>query len=251
MRGIGWVILFQDPATDRLTNHWITLHQDGVPAGFKPLLVMDVWEHAFMRDYKATEKAKYVEAFFRNIDWQTVDRRLQEHSARPSGRGRVSVPTSTSAAMASAVAALGLLLLAGCSLAGRTVGTFVDDKALIAAVKIKVVGEHPSHIKRVNVDAYEGTVYLSGFVERPIEKSDAEIAARRTEGVKQVVNDIVVRGSEQAVAAAPAAPAADPSTPDDPGRDPGGAGVGPADPTTPSTRTGEWWPRSTRCRRRT
>jgi len=77
MRGIGWVILFQDPATDRLTNHWITLHQ----AGFKPLLVMDVWEHAFMRDYKATEKAKYVEAFFRNIDWQAVERRLHEESA--------------------------------------------------------------------------------------------------------------------------------------------------------------------------
>lgn len=81
MRGIGWVILFQDPATDRLTNHWVTLHQDGVPAGFKPLLVMDVWEHAFMRDYKATEKAKYVEAFFRNIDWQTVERRFQEQAA--------------------------------------------------------------------------------------------------------------------------------------------------------------------------
>ena len=81
MRGIGWVILFQDPATDRLTNHWISLHQDGVPAGFKPLLVMDVWEHAFMRDYKATEKAKYVEAFFRNVCWQTVERRLHEHSA--------------------------------------------------------------------------------------------------------------------------------------------------------------------------
>jgi Fe-Mn family superoxide dismutase len=81
MRGIGWVILFQDPATDRLTNHWITLHQDGVPAGFKPLLVMDVWEHAFMRDYKATEKAKYVEAFFRNIDWQAVEHRLHEESA--------------------------------------------------------------------------------------------------------------------------------------------------------------------------
>jgi Fe-Mn family superoxide dismutase len=81
MRGIGWVILFEDPATGRLTNHWVTLHQDGVPAGFKPLLVMDVWEHAFMRDYKATEKAKYVEAFFRNIDWQVVERRLREESA--------------------------------------------------------------------------------------------------------------------------------------------------------------------------
>jgi Fe-Mn family superoxide dismutase len=81
MRGIGWVILFEDPATDRLTNHWVTLHQDGVPAGFKPLLVMDVWEHAFMRDYKVTDKAKYVEAFFRNIDWSMVERRLREESA--------------------------------------------------------------------------------------------------------------------------------------------------------------------------
>src|SRR5262245_47797031 len=81
MRGIGWVILFEDPATQRLSNHWVTLHQDGVPAGFKPLLVMDVWEHAFMRDYKATEKAKYVEAFFRNVDWQIVERRLQDEAA--------------------------------------------------------------------------------------------------------------------------------------------------------------------------
>ncbi|HEY7521024.1 MAG TPA: Fe-Mn family superoxide dismutase [Methylomirabilota bacterium] len=81
MRGIGWAILFQDPATGLLSNQWITLHQDGIPAGFKPLLVMDVWEHAFMRDYKATEKAKYIEAFFRNVDWQCVERRLSEPAA--------------------------------------------------------------------------------------------------------------------------------------------------------------------------
>src|SRR5207244_7619202 len=81
MRGIGWVILFEDPVTDRLTNHWVSLHQEGIVAGFKPLLVMDVWEHEFMRDYKATEKAKYVEAFFRNVDWAMVQRRLQEAQA--------------------------------------------------------------------------------------------------------------------------------------------------------------------------
>jgi Fe-Mn family superoxide dismutase len=81
MRGVGWVILFQDPATDRLTNHWITLHQDGVPAGFKPLLVMDVWEHAYMRDYKATERVQYIEAFFRNVDWSIVETRLREEAA--------------------------------------------------------------------------------------------------------------------------------------------------------------------------
>jgi Fe-Mn family superoxide dismutase len=81
MRGIGWVILFEDPATRLLSNHWIELHQDGVPAGFKPLIVMDVWEHAFMRDYKATEKGRYIEAFFRNVDWQMAERRLRADAA--------------------------------------------------------------------------------------------------------------------------------------------------------------------------
>jgi Fe-Mn family superoxide dismutase len=42
---------------------------------------MDVWEHAFMRDYKATERTKYVEAFFKNVDWSVVDQRLREASA--------------------------------------------------------------------------------------------------------------------------------------------------------------------------
>jgi len=81
MRGVGWVILCQDPVTQRLSNHWITLHQVGAPVSFKPLLVLDVWEHAFMRDYKATEKGRYLEAFFRNIDWRTVEHRLQEPMA--------------------------------------------------------------------------------------------------------------------------------------------------------------------------
>jgi hypothetical protein len=69
-----------------------------------------------------------------------------------------------------------------------------------------VAGEHPSHLKRVNVDAYDGTIYLSGFVERPIEKSDAEIAACTMEGVRKVVNDIVVGSREEVVAAAPVPP---------------------------------------------
>lgn len=81
LRGVGWVMLCQDPVTAQLTNHWITLHQDGVPAGFKPLLVMDVWEHAFMRDYQATERGRYIEAFFRNIDWRVVERRLADAAA--------------------------------------------------------------------------------------------------------------------------------------------------------------------------
>ena len=84
MRGIGWVILYQDPVNGRLVNQWISLHQDGIPARWKPILVMDVWEHAFMRDYKATERAKYVDAFFKNVDWSVVDQRLREPIPRAS-----------------------------------------------------------------------------------------------------------------------------------------------------------------------
>ena len=81
LRGVGWVLLCEDPTTRRLTNHWVSLHQDGMPAGFKPLLILDVWEHAFMRDYRATERGRYLDAFFRNIDWAVVERRLVEPTA--------------------------------------------------------------------------------------------------------------------------------------------------------------------------
>jgi superoxide dismutase, Fe-Mn family len=85
MRGVGWVILFQDPLTGRLTNYWVSLHQDGIPARCSPLLVMDVWEHAFMRDYRASERLRYVDAFFANIDWTTVERRFtKEQTLRSS-----------------------------------------------------------------------------------------------------------------------------------------------------------------------
>ena len=81
MRGVGWAILYQDPATERLTNHWIALHQDGVPSGFKPILVMDVWEHAFLLDYKPADRGKYINAFFSNVNWDAVQRRLTNPAA--------------------------------------------------------------------------------------------------------------------------------------------------------------------------
>jgi len=77
MPGVGWAILYQDPKTGWLSNHWVTLHNDGNPAGYAPILVMDGWEHAYMRDYQATERAKYVDAFFKNIHWQACEQRLK------------------------------------------------------------------------------------------------------------------------------------------------------------------------------
>ena len=54
------------------------------------------------------------------------------------------------------------LLLSGCALAGRTFGRYVDDKTLTGSVKMSLATLHVSHLKRVNVDVYDGTVYLSG-----------------------------------------------------------------------------------------
>jgi superoxide dismutase, Fe-Mn family len=76
MRGVGWAILYQDPMTKTLSNHWVTLHEDGNIAGFTPLLVMDVWEHAWLLDYKPADRPKYIEAFFSNVDWSAVENRL-------------------------------------------------------------------------------------------------------------------------------------------------------------------------------
>ena len=75
MRGIGWAVAFQDPTNGAISNHWITLHEQGIVAGFKPLLVMDLWEHAFMVDYRPAQKAKYFEAFFSNVNWEVVSQR--------------------------------------------------------------------------------------------------------------------------------------------------------------------------------
>ncbi len=81
LRGVGWAIAYQDPWTGRISNHWITLHEDGNPAGFNPILVLDVWEHAFLLDYKPAERPKYIESFFANIDWAVVESRLKPAQA--------------------------------------------------------------------------------------------------------------------------------------------------------------------------
>lgn len=78
MRGVGWAATYQDPASGRLSNHWINLHETGNVAGFTPILIMDVWEHAFLLDYAPADRPKYIEAFFSNIDWDAVSARLKK-----------------------------------------------------------------------------------------------------------------------------------------------------------------------------
>lgn len=77
MRGIGWAILYQDDVTGWLFNQWINEHEVGHLAGCKPILVMDVFEHAFITDY-GLKRADYIAAFFKNINWDAVEARLKQ-----------------------------------------------------------------------------------------------------------------------------------------------------------------------------
>jgi len=76
MRGIGWTALYQDSAGGRLINFWINEHDVSHPAGCSLILIMDVFEHAFMHDY-GLKRADYIGAFFKNIDWKAAESRLK------------------------------------------------------------------------------------------------------------------------------------------------------------------------------
>lgn len=76
MRGVGWAVLYMDPVNGELSNHWLSLHENDQVAGFRPILVMDVWEHAFLLDYKPAERPKYIEAFLAHVNWAACEERL-------------------------------------------------------------------------------------------------------------------------------------------------------------------------------
>lgn len=77
MRGIGWAILYRDPQTGRLINTWINEHDLGHLAGGEPILVMDVFEHAYITQY-GLDRGKYISAFFDNVKWERVDKRFND-----------------------------------------------------------------------------------------------------------------------------------------------------------------------------
>jgi len=76
MRGIGWTVLYQDTVANKLYNFWINEHDVSHPAGCNPILILDVFEHAFMIDY-GLKRADYIEAFFKNIDWKATASRMK------------------------------------------------------------------------------------------------------------------------------------------------------------------------------
>jgi Fe-Mn family superoxide dismutase len=77
MRGIGWVVTYQDIAMRQVFNQWINEHDVGHAAGLNPILVLDVFEHAYMIDY-GLKKMDYVESFCKNVKWEEVEKRFKK-----------------------------------------------------------------------------------------------------------------------------------------------------------------------------
>ncbi len=77
MRGIGWTLLYLDNANGALYNDWINEHDMGHLAGCTPIIVLDVFEHAYMIDY-GLKRADYIAAFMKNINWKETSTRYDK-----------------------------------------------------------------------------------------------------------------------------------------------------------------------------
>ncbi|PIR85143.1 superoxide dismutase [Candidatus Kaiserbacteria bacterium CG10_big_fil_rev_8_21_14_0_10_45_20] len=75
-RGIGWVVVSLDETADSLQTVWVSDHELGQLGGAKVILALDMWEHAFMVDYRPAKKNEYVEAFFNNLNWSVIENRV-------------------------------------------------------------------------------------------------------------------------------------------------------------------------------
>jgi Fe-Mn family superoxide dismutase len=78
LRGIGWVVVYYDKQIKELKMAWVDEHQNGQLAGLPIIIVVDMWEHAFMVDYLPSEKSKYTDAFFENLNWEVVEKRFED-----------------------------------------------------------------------------------------------------------------------------------------------------------------------------
>jgi Fe-Mn family superoxide dismutase len=76
-RSIGWAVLYMDPETKTLSNYFVQLHEEGSPASFQPIFVMDVWEHAYMVDFGAAGRPTYIDNLLKNADFAKASERFE------------------------------------------------------------------------------------------------------------------------------------------------------------------------------
>lgn len=76
MRGPGWSLLYFDPVARVFHIGFSGEQHQGHFATLPVILALDVWEHAYLADYGVAGKDKYIDAFFNNINWSTVEQRF-------------------------------------------------------------------------------------------------------------------------------------------------------------------------------
>lgn len=77
-RGIGWAVLWYDKKDDNLIASWVDEQHLGQLNGCEMILALDMWEHAYVYDYPTSEKKKYVEAFFENLNWEVIEENFKK-----------------------------------------------------------------------------------------------------------------------------------------------------------------------------
>lgn len=77
MRGIGWAIVYWDFEAKQLTPAWIEEQHLGHLNSLCYIAGIDMWEHSYYMDY-GTAKAKYVDAFFENLNWEVIEENFKE-----------------------------------------------------------------------------------------------------------------------------------------------------------------------------
>jgi len=80
MRGPGWAMLYFDPMSKQFQAGFVGEQHQGHFVALPVILALDVWEHAFLLDYGAQGKAKYIDAFFKNLNWSVVEKRFTKSS---------------------------------------------------------------------------------------------------------------------------------------------------------------------------
>ena len=77
-RGVGWAVLGYDKKTGQFMHIWVDEQHLGQLNGVEWILGLDMWEHAYVYDYPTSEKKKYVDAFFENLNWEDVEKNFLE-----------------------------------------------------------------------------------------------------------------------------------------------------------------------------
>ena len=73
----GWALCALDRSSRRLFNVWIDLHELGLPAHTDPVLVVDLWEHAWISDFEPAQRGDYIDLMLTQTDWQVVEKRCR------------------------------------------------------------------------------------------------------------------------------------------------------------------------------